>query len=125
MNSDGRRTIAAFFFFAFTSLAKVLLGETEAWLTGCPHFKERLPRELSGEPMASSPHLQTRCSADAVKLTSSAFQTHEKGPQVLLEQQPRGAMAPRGFCFSICFPDVSVGSCRHKCILSWVIVVFE
>lgn len=38
-----------------------------------------------------------RCSAHVVKLTSSAFQTHEKVPQVGLEQLPRGAMAPGGF----------------------------
>lgn len=85
MNSDGKRTPA---FSAFSSLARVHSRETEAWHTGCPHCKERLPREPSGEPRPSSPHLQTRCSPDVVKLTSSAFQTHEKEPQEQLEQQP-------------------------------------
>ena len=39
--------VCLFVCFAFPSLAKVHLGETEAWLTVCPHCKERLPRELS------------------------------------------------------------------------------
>lgn len=68
--SEGKRTSA---FSAFPSLATMHSRTAEAWHAGCPLCKERLPKEASGEPRPSSPHLQTRCSAHVAELTSSAF----------------------------------------------------
>lgn len=92
-NSEGKRTSAIS---AFPTPVVAHSRKTEAWHAACPHCQERLLREPSGEPRPSSPHLQTRCSADDVaELTSSAFRTRhysdrDEGPSL------PGAWPPQG-----------------------------
>lgn len=112
-NSEGKRTSA---FSAFPTPVVTHSRKTEAWHAVCPHCQERLPREPSGEPRPSSPHLQTRCSADDVaELTSSAFRTRH---YIATETRDRRSQG-------LGLPKVAVGGCRPKSMPLRATVILE